>query len=354
MKINYQIIKQYLDSKGTTIEDISQVTDWFNQSDAEVELLEKSRQYWDGVPEDIADEKYDESIILGKIYRAIKIKESFKKSRNKTLGRIFNIVTKIAAILLIPLLVLYIAKDNHEKSSLSNITYTEIYSPLGSRTMFYLPDGSKGWLNSGSYLKFPEGFPGKTRSVNLKGEAYFEIMPDSKKPFIVSGKNLDIIARGTTFNVLALEEESEIKIALVEGAIDIYYNNNNEQKSIASLTPGQLLSYNTGTSESYVQEVDLGKYISWTKGKMVFRDDLLIDVVKYINRWYNVNIIIKDKILESYRYVATFQDETLDELLKMLTLSSPIRYKDLARQQLPDGSFKKRTIELYYYNKLKK
>lgn len=65
MKINYQIIKQYLDSKGTTIEDMSQVTDWFNQSDAEVELLEKSRQYWDAVPEDIADETLiSEELIL--------------------------------------------------------------------------------------------------------------------------------------------------------------------------------------------------------------------------------------------------------------------------------------------------
>ena len=120
------------------------------------------------------------------------------------------------------------------------------------------------------------------------------------------------------------------------------------QKLITSLSPGELLHSVPYTEGSFIEKVDVDKYTSWTKGKLVFREDEFADVVKRINRWYNVNIVIKDKILESYRYVATFQDETLDEVLKMLAISAPIRYKDLPRKQSFDGTFEKRTIELYY------
>ena len=67
--------------------------------------------------------------------------------------------------------------------------YSEIYSPLGTRTMFYLPDGSSGWLNGGSYLEFPAEFRGKSREVFLKGEAYFDVVTDPKKPFVVKGEH---------------------------------------------------------------------------------------------------------------------------------------------------------------------
>lgn len=347
MKIDYQVIKQYLDGKGTS-EDRSRIISWFRQSDTEEELKEKSGQYWNDVPGDAADEEYDESVLLGRIYREIRMKEYLERSKPRTLIRIINFVAKIAAILFIPLLILYVSKDGNQKYTKSEITYTEIYSPLGARTMFYLPDGSKGWLSGGSYLKYSEGFPGKTRDVSLKGQAYFDVISDKKKPFVVYGKSLEIIAKGTSFNVLAWEDEPETEIVLVDGKLDIYHKSDEGRTRIASLDPGELLHHSPEPAETFVNKADVEKYTSWTKGKLIFREDPITDVVKSINRWYNVNIVIMDGILESYRYVATFQDETLDELLKMLSISSPIRYRDLPRKQLDDGTFEKRTIELYY------
>jgi ferric-dicitrate binding protein FerR (iron transport regulator) len=267
-----------------------------------------------------------------------------------------DFLVKAAAVLFIPLLVLYVSRDNIRKNNtVSEVTYSEIYSPMGSRTMFYLPDGSKGWLNGGSYLKYAEGFPGKTRDVILRGEAFFDVKTNPKKPFIVTGKNLDIVATGTSFNVLAREDEAETEIVLVEGKLDIYRNTFKGQELITSSVPGELLHYLPQQTGSFIQKVDVDKYVSWTKGKLVFREDPFADVVKKINRWYNVNILIKDKILESYKYVATFQDETLDEVLKMLAVSAPISYRNLPRKQLADGTFEKRIIELYYKpHKIKK
>ena len=72
----------------------------------------------------------------------------------------------------------------------------------------------------------------------------------------------------------------------------------------------------------------------------------MMDVVKKFNRWYNVNMVIKDKALESYTYVGTFQDETLDEMLKLLSMTAPIKYEDLGRKRNENGTFEKREIEL--------
>lgn len=355
MNIDTLLLKRYLEGK-TTEEERYQIINWFFDLKAEKDLIEQSRDYWNEMQSGISDEDYDESVILGRIYRDIKMRESAEKLKPKVIVRLMDFLVKTAAVLFIPLLVLYLSRDKiREKNADSEITYSEIYSPLGSRTMFYLPDGSRGWLNGGSYLKYAEGFPGKTRDVILRGEAFFDVKTNPRKPFIVTGKNLNIVATGTSFNVMAREDEQAAEIVLVEGKLDIYQNTHKGKELITSSLPGELLHYLPQTTGSYIQKVDVDKYVSWTKGRLIFREDPFTDVVKRINRWYNVNIIIKDKILESYKYVATFQDETLDEVLKMLTVSAPISYRNLPRKQLGDGTFEKRTIELYYRpHKIKK
>ena len=135
---------------------------------------------------------------------------------------------------------------------------------------------------------------------------------------------------------------------MLEVKVDVYFTRNNERNKVSSLSPGQLLHFVPSKTGTYIQDVDIEKYISWTEGRLIFREDPFSEVVERLNRWYNVNIVIKNEILESYEYVATFEDETLDEVLKMLTISAPIRYRELKRTQKEDGTFSKRTIELYY------
>ncbi len=348
MRIDYQIIKRYLDDKGNE-EVRCQITQWFCNLEVEEELREKSRTYWDELPENEEPENYDESIVLGRIYREIKIKESGSASKSPTkLSNIVNFLARIAAVLFIPLLILFFTRNDNILFKESDSAYTEIYSPLGARTLFYLPDGSKGWLNGGSSLKYPVKFYGRSRNVTLSGEAYFEVKTNPRMPFVVTGNNLNIIARGTSFNVSFWDDDPVINVVLVEGKLEVVPKDNDEQTTGTSLIPGQLLHYVHNKPGSFIKNVDPEKYISWIEGRLVFRDDPFNEVVKRLNRWYNVEIVIKDEILLTYEYVATFQDETLDEVLHMLRISAPIRYKEIPRDQFPDGTFKKRTIELYY------
>ncbi|MFP4366858.1 MAG: FecR family protein [Bacteroidales bacterium] len=347
MKIDYQIIKRYLENQETKA-DKDKIITWFNTPEAEKELKERSRIYWDTLVRK-EHENFNESVILGRIYREIQLKKAGEQSKPYLqITKIVNLFSKVAAVLFIPLLIFLFIENDIIKGRQTDLTYMEIHSPVGTRTKFYLPDGSTGWLNGGGSLKYPSDFHGNTRNVNLIGEAYFDIKTNPKKPFEVSGGDLKIIAKGTAFNVAAWHDESEIIIALTEGKIEIVRKDN--ERSLAGLKPGQLLHYNSEKERSYVKNVDVKKYISWIEGKLIFRDDPLGEVVRRLNRWYNVNIIIKDDTLHKYEYVATFEDENLDEVLKMLALSGPIKYKEIPRNQFPDGKFQKRTIELYYKN----
>ena len=352
MKIDYNLIKRYLEDKGIE-QDKRIIINWFKRLTGEKELRAKSFQYWNEMPENVNIENYDETLILGYIYRKIKLDEFRNKNKVSTPKIIINYLSKIAAILFIPILILCITNYNTRKLTGSKTTYTEIYSPPNSRTIFYLPDGSKGWLNGGSYIKFPQRFSGKTRNVSLRGEAFFNVVTNPDIPFIVTCKNLNIMAKGTSFNVCAWEDEHDVKIVLVNGKLEIYQGKKHNKTLVNTLEPGQLYYFSLTGAGSYVRDVNVAKHISWTEGKMIFKDDQFTNVVKRINRWYNVECVIKDDILKSYTYVATFQNESLDEILKMLKISAPIDYKNNTRKQQNDGTFEKRRIDLYYKPKNK-
>jgi transmembrane sensor len=347
MEIDFQVIKRYLEGtewKG----DKDQILNWFSDLKFENDIRKKYRQFWDELANDTDMDECDGSVILGRIYHKMKNDEYRKLPKKKGMVRILNIITKVAAILFIPLLAFLWVIKGSDVSSSAKSSYSEIYSPLGTRAMFYLPDGSTGWLNGGSKLKFTTEFRGKSREVFLEGEAYFDVLTDAKKPFIVNGKHSNVIAYGTSFNVHAYPEDPSVQITLVSGNIGVFERKNGKFLNLANLKPGQMYECYPGTHLNRIETVDVNKVAVWKDGKLAFRDESFADVVSKINRWYNVEIIIMNKALRSYSYQATFVDETLDEVLKLLERSAPIEFKDLGRERNEDGTFGKRKIELYY------
>jgi len=352
MRIDPTIIKRYLDGSGEK-GDQEKIMYWFSNLPDESELRDIYNRYWKELPEDTCEEGYDERKMLGEIYHRIRIEESLlsnEKEKSRTLRKVITIFTRIAALLFIPLTVFVFLNRDRLTPAKSDVAYSEIYAPLGTRTKFYLPDGSSGYLNAGSTIQFPTAFTGKSRKVNLKGEAYFDVRSNPDKPFIVSGENIRAIAYGTAFNVEAYPGDPVNKVTLVHGKVEVLGRNKNELQSLGILKPDEMWIFNgEGASSKFVQ-VNAKNVVSWKDGKLIFRNDPFSEVIKKLNRKYSVNIIIKDNRLNDYSYMATFEDETLDEVLKLLKLSAPIKMKELKREKNPDGSFGERSIELYYTN----
>ena len=348
MEVDFQILKRYLEGQGTD-EDKEIITSWFSNMQSERDLRKQYQAYWNELPIKPENKGYEGSLILDKIYHKIKLDESIELARKRLKKRFINILTRVAAILFIPVVVSILIYRNEFIFSTEEVAFSEIYSPLGTRTQFYLPDGSSGWLNGGSYLEFPLQFKEKTREVGLRGEAYFDVRSNPKKPFIVKGENIEVVAHGTSFNIMAYPKDQIIRVTLVNGHINVSGTKDGIiGKTVKMTEPGYTCSYDLKTSSCETSMIDINKIISWKDGRLVFRDEPFDEVVRKINRWYNVNLIIKDNMLKSYTYLATFEDETLDEVLKLLKLSAPIDYKDIGREIREDGTFEKRVIELYF------
>ena len=265
--------------------------------------------------------------------------------QQQPLQKLIRYYMKVAAILLIPLLVaggLIYSYMSHKYQAVSDQEVTSmIYAPMGSRVSFNLPDGTTGMLNSGSYLSYSLPFTGN-RHIKLEGEAWFEVKRDEDHPFEISTGNSKVNVLGTSFNLSAYHAENYIEVVLREGMVE--FTESEESEKVVILPSERMILRNGKINKSVT---DPAKYIAWTEGELVFKGDPMAEVARRIERWYNVKIIIADRELERYSFRATFQDDTLDDVLKFLAMTSPIRYKITPRKMMPDGTFKKEEVTIY-------
>ncbi|BBE18111.1 anti-sigma factor [Aquipluma nitroreducens] len=311
--------------------------DWIKQSIENQRLYSEQKRLWNLFEIHQKVQKIDER----KAYQTISDQLFIKKKVN-----VFGWIQRIAAILLLPVIIasvyyFYLGKGNHNQFS---TVYNTVETPLGMRSSLTLPDGTQVWLNAGSSISYPVLFADNYRKVSLSGEAYFEVKKNKKWPFIVSAKNMDIIVSGTTFNCNAYPENNQIQTVLVEGAISL---TNNSATVNVLMTPGELATFNSSDQKVTKIKTDLQKYVAWKSGKLMFRDDKMNKVVEKLERWYNVEFDIEDKEIEDYIYTATFVDESLDQVLKMLSISAPIRYTISERNKQEDQTFAKSKVKLY-------
>ncbi len=277
--------------------------------------------------------------ILDRVHHHIRLHEGDKPIRIIWLQGF----QRVAAILIIPLMLSFLAYFYFQsKPSVGPISYAEIQCPMGVRTKFQLPDGSTGYLNSGSRLKYPVSFATE-RKVQLVGEAFFDVIHNEKLPFHVNTKNLDIKVLGTTFNVIANEDEQTEEIVLQTGKVDVSSKSGDQ---MAVLKPNEQLTLDIEKQTVNKNDVEASQYTSWKEGKLVFRNENMQQVARRLSRWYNAEVIIDDRMLDTYTFHATFADEPLDEVLKLLSMTTPLSFEEEKRESNQQGVFQKRKIVL--------
>jgi hypothetical protein len=349
-----------------TPEELTQVIKWLENEASSVDGRAFLKNLWnemDGQSEEAMIIDYER--LLDKVHHNLNISESQKDKRlknqnisgksNKNI--ILNIFSKVAAVLFIPLLSLsiYTYINNSFPGSgttKSNPVFTEVTAPYGSIISVDLPDGSKAWLNNGSHLKFPQKFKGRMRKVELSGEAYFKVAHNTKKPFLVTGNEIQVLAVGTEFNMMAYPDENTIETTLKSGKVIIQkLSSNGKMNNIFVMKPNQHTIYSRKEKKISYKDDDPDKYISWMKGKLIFKDDPLDVVIKRLGRWYNVDIQVTDTELSQFTYTATFVDETLTQVLDLLVIATPVKYKMSTRTKQEDGTFSKRKVVISYAKK---
>ncbi len=196
--------------------------------------------------------------------------------------------------------------------------------PCGGEYQLILADGTMVRVNSGSELIFPTRFNGEKREIFLKGEAYFQVAYDSKKPFYVRVHDYAVRVTGTAFNVTSYSDESRVMTTLVEGSISVI---GNDSAWNYDLTPGHILSFDRETSRVTTETCDPRIYTSWVDGEFKFRDMRLEDIMKKLNRWYNFQVEFEDEALRGLRFSGAAEKyNPLEYFLKMIESITKVKF----------------------------
>jgi ferric-dicitrate binding protein FerR (iron transport regulator) len=181
------------------------------------------------------------------------------------------------------------------------------------------------------------------------GEGYFDVIHDPKSPFVVSAGEIDVIAYGTIFNVMAYPEENKIETSLIEGSVELVKPLSGEKKvSLSIMNPNDYAVYFKGSDEVLKRTISDERYFSWKDGKLIFTAEPLGEVVKKLSRWYNVDIQIKDPALNELTLTATFVHETLPQVMGLLSIIAPVNYTISDRKMNGDGTFSRTEVILSY------
>ena len=329
-EIDSKVLSRYL--KGNyTPDDYQQVKIWLEEPDYAQQIDQLIHSNWQDFEAQPSGK--DLNFLLQKVQRKIYLDEKRKK---KTLWHFYR---QVAAALLLPVLLVTAYLLLNDNNTFQDNAWAEIHSPAGARTQFQLPDGTSGWLNSGSSIRYAAGF--KNREVKITGEAFFNVVKKNGEKFIVQTPALNVNVLGTKFNVSAYSEDHLTEIVLEEGKVEL----EGKYKAFSTiLSPAERFVFDTNQKSGEISKVDIQVYTAWKDGKLVFRDEPLSGVLKKMERWYNVRFVMEDETLKNHIYQATFKDETLEEVLRLLAFTAPISYEIQNRKLNADGTYSTKTI----------
>lgn len=201
--------------------------------------------------------------------------------------------------------------------------FNEMTVPFGSQTKVLLPDGSTAVLNSGSVLKYSLSYGKKERNVYLVGEGYFEVAKDKEKVFQVYAGEMKIKVTGTVFNIRSYPEDHSTEVSLIKGGVDVYANN-----KYLSLKPDERAIFNRETGQLFSESTESYKSALWTTGKLSFVNASFIEILKDIERKYNVKIHVQSSKAEKEYFSGSINlDMSLQEVFNFIDVDKKYRFE---------------------------
>lgn len=201
--------------------------------------------------------------------------------------------------------------------------YHTIRVPLGGEYSLTLGDGTRAWLNAGSSITYPLRF-GSRRCVAVTGEVFFEVAPDSRHPFVVSVSGVELTVLGTSFNVMAYEDESCIETTLVTGSLRVA-----AEGEETLLSPGLQAGFDKSGGGLTVRKADVEACTMWRRGLLVFYDEPLRSICRKLERWYGVRIDTSSPTLDGVLYTGMIKRHaTLNTIADLMNLTNDVVFTE--------------------------
>lgn len=314
-RLDKDVINSVLENTSSK-EEARDVVEWFANSIEGQNYLSESmdRDFY------LMEETMSQSDLISPIQSAT-ILANINKATQR--NRFKNLLFKGAAILIpfvfIVGMSIYL---NAHVGLFGNSNYSEIYVPKGETMRIVFQDGSEAFINSDTKISYPEKFGFKNRRVLLEGEAYFNVSSNKRRPFIVETDNASVTVLGTSFNVNAYNNDDVVEVVLDEGEVVLEIDKRNY-----AILPGQKAIYNKVDGlTSIANLVKSTEESMWRNNILRFSNTPLHDVIKTLNRRYNVRFVIENPAALEYTYTLTSKQTTIEDILLELQKITPVKF----------------------------
>jgi len=299
---------------------LTQLHDWINASHDNKIYFLKIREVWFSSICASDTERFNKE----KAYRDF-INKNIKK-RNRFTRNIWPTLLRVSAVAAIILIVSFFAYHQGSNTIKKQFTNIVMEAPLGSTTKIYLPNSTLVWLNAGSKITYSQGFGVVDRQVQLSGEGYFEVTKNENLPMKVITKELVVEVVGTTFNFKNYQNDEETTVVLEEGKI-ISHNQLKPGDNL-TLCQNQKVTLNKRTKTMKLSNVVSKNGLGWINGSLFFDGLPLHDIIRTLERNYNVKISVTDESLNTYRFYGHFSrtENTIRDVLDKLAGTNKLKY----------------------------
>lgn len=302
--------------------EIAELEKWIQHSDENRNTFEQVRMIWDNSRVDFSNVEIDPGKAWDRIRSSIPEGVS---SPEKLPGRSPRTYLRIAASVVVLLGIAYLSAKLIDNRVLKGQEWATV-STGTDRSDIRLPDGSHVWLNKNSTISYPERFRHRLREVRISGEAYFDVMKERRKPFVVStGKSL-VEVLGTSFNVESEEEGDEVIVTVVSGKVSLSERENPANTVI--LEPGErgILYISVNRLEKGVNSDH--NFLAWKTGILTFKSAAIAEVCTALTDYFGIPVLTDPQAnWDDIRLSATYDNKSLEEILKILAFTLNISYE---------------------------
>jgi transmembrane sensor len=319
-KINKRLIARYLSGNCSTVEQ-SLVEQWIGASAKNAELFKQYKAIWSYTAPVDQMPQFDPVHALDKVNRRIdetentSIRFSPQKHTSKTLQFAYRYAASIAAVIVIAF-GSYMLINTEPGVKINTVTAeARILDPVT------LPDGSHVFMNAGSEMEFPEAFGSHDRHISLDGEAYFEVVHDPSRPFIVTVGNIGVKVLGTSFNIKENERLNAVEVSIMSGKV-LFYSFDVETGSILEqlvLNAGQKGVYDKASGMIARNDSGINNCIAWKSGRLEFNNTPLPMVFKALENTYDLHFVC-ERDFGHLVLTARFDQEAPENILETLQL----------------------------------
>ncbi len=315
------LLNRFLQQEALSADELRSLKNWIDDPSNSFQLNQWVQQIWDTSNEVESSIQFDN--LVQQINEEYQVHELQTASSMQRFVRVFQ---RAAAILILPLIALF-AYYYFNDSNLGD-EYTEIIVPRGQKSELILADGTHVWLNSDSRLKYSSNFLGTNeRAVNLEGEAYFEVTKYKHQKFQVQTQRATVEVLGTRFNVKAYNDEQLVETSLVSGRVNLRVNQGEKEQTIA-MEPGDKIDFNLKQNSLQKSGFTESNVIAWKDNHLVFADDNFDEVVRKIERWYDVQIQYDSSEMKDEQLTLQLEkEESIERLMEIMAKIMHIEYE---------------------------